>query len=114
MFKYFKITGTIFLLIIMVIGGIVIYKLNNITIRQTKDYDVIYVGSEDIVDAKVMISPPEKYSQLLQIDENMRKKVANYMKENNLKLKSGKQEFIRNNPTFDELIKNGFEFEAIE
>ena len=60
-----------------------------------------------------MVYPPEKYAPLLQIDINMRKRVAEYMRKNNYKLKSGKQEFIRNNPSFKELIEGGFQFEKI-
>ena len=72
------------------------------------------VEQDDMVDWNVMMSPPEKYSQLIQISEEMRKKVSQYMKKNNLKLKSGEQEFIRNNPTFAELVNGGFQFEKIK
>lgn len=93
--------------------GVLVYRLDNLSIRQTKDYAIIYVDEDDVIDSNAMISPPEKYSQLLQIDINTREKVAEYMQENNFKLKSGKQDFIRNNPSVDELINGGFEFEEI-
>lgn len=89
----------------------VMYKFGKIQIRQTKDYAVMYVDENDFLDSEAMISPPEKYSQLLQIDLSMRKRIAEYMENNNYKLKSGKQEFIRNNPSFEELIEDGFQFE---
>lgn len=113
MFKYIKVIGIVIILIVVIAGTIILCMLNNITVRQTKDYAVMYVDAEDIVDAKVMISPPEKYLQLLQIDFEMRKQVAEYMENNNLKLKPGKQEFVRNNPTFKELVEDGFVFEMI-
>ena len=90
------------------------YQLGNIEVRQTKDYAEMYVDEVDVVDYSSIITPPEKYSQLLQIDLAVREELANYMKTNNYKLKSGKQEFIRNNPTLDELINDGFAFEKME
>lgn len=93
-------------LIIMLL--LAIYNLSTIKIRDTKDFSHIYV--DDIFNYEMMISPPKKYEALNQIDFPMRKKVAGYMKENNYILKKGKQEFVRNNPTFEELI-GGFVFE---
>ena len=108
-------------IIIVIVGilGVVIttmlYELNTIQIRQTKDFAQINIDENDIVAADEMISPPDKYSQLLQIDLEMRVRVAEYMKQNNFKLKCGNQEFIRINPTFEELIGEefGFKFEPI-
>lgn len=114
MFKYIKITIIMFIFIVFVMILLTIYKLNNVTIRQTKDYATMYIEVEDLIDADAMISPPEKYSQLLQIDLEIRLSIAAYMKENNLKLKNGKQKFIRNNPTLKELVNDGFVFEKIE
>lgn len=113
MFKHMKILGIILIVVFVVLVIVIVYKLDNLTIRQTKDYAVMYVEVEDVIDGETMLSPPEKYSQLLQIDVNMRKKVSEYMEKNNYKLKSGKQEFIRNNPSFRELIEGGFQFEKI-
>ena len=95
--------------------GAMLYELNTVQIRQTKDFASMYVDEHDRIDADAMITPPEKYSQLLQIDLEMRTRVAEYMKQNNLKLKCGKQEFVRINPTFEELIGEefGFKFEPI-
>lgn len=114
MFKYIKITIIVFVCIVFFVVLLTIYKLNNTTIRQTKDYTTIYVEVEDVIDADAMISPPEKYSQLLQIDIEIRSNIAAYMKKNNLKLKNGKQKFIRNTPTLEELVNDGFVFEKIE
>ena len=97
---------------IMLLG--LFYQLGSIEVRQTKDYAEMYVDEVDVVDYSSIITPPEKYSQLLQIDLKVREELANYMKTNNYKLKSGRQEFIRNNPTIDELINDGFLFEKME
>ena len=70
------------------------------------------VESDDVINWEIMILPPEKYSQLLQIPLATREEVAEYMKKNNYKLKCQKQKFVRNNPTYEELI-DGFEFEKI-
>lgn len=111
-----KIIKQIGLVLLVLIGAYVIYLIVsfyvflNTPIRSTKDFTTMYVEDGDVIDAEVMLSPPEKYSQLLEIDIDMRKKVAEYMKENNYKLKCGKQEFIRTDPSFKEL-KDGFQFE---
>lgn len=76
----------------------------------------MYIDENDMIDHVAMLVPPEKYSQLLQIDFAMRKQVADYMAEKHLKLKSGKQTFIRLHPSFDELVDNGedgFQFDPI-
>ena len=113
MFKYVKIFIIIIVIVFIVLIGLFVYELGNLNIRQTKDYAIMYVDKTDVIDSDAMISPPEKYSQLLQIDINTRKKVAEYMNKNNYKLKSGKQEFIRNSPSIEELINDGFIFEKI-
>lgn len=107
--KMYRIKYIIFAIIVFMFAIViaVIYKLSTIEVRQTKDYAEIYV------DENAMVYPPEKYAPLLQIDINMRKRVAEYMRKNNYKLKGGKQEFIRNNPSFKELIEDGFQFEKI-
>lgn len=81
--------------------------------RRFKLYETIDIDDEDVVDADAMISPPDKYSELLQIDQETRKRIAEYMRMNNYKLKAGRQTFIKNKPTYQELISSGFEFEKI-
>lgn len=110
----FKIIVSVALVSAFVVICCMFYQLSNIQVRQTKDYAVMVVEQSDIVDWEEMLSPSDKYSQLLQISEEMRKEVSEYMKKNNLKLKNGEQEFVRNNPTFEELIEDGFQFEKIE
>ena len=99
-------------ILLLVFICIITYKVLTIPVRTTKDYSIMYVDKNDIIDSETMINPPEKYSLLLKIDLKVRKKVAKYMKKNNFKLKTGNQEFITNDPTFKELI-NDFVFESI-
>lgn len=109
-------TVCLFIAIIVVATSVLLYQLSKVKVRMTKDFAEMYIDEDDIVDDELMISPPEKYSQLLQIDLEMRKQVADYMAENHLKLKGGKQTFIRLHPSFDELVDNGedgFRFEPI-
>lgn len=95
----------------LVLCIIVFVDLATTRVRDTKDFSQIYV--QDFFDYNMMINPPDQYSALLQIELPMRKKVAEYMKQNNLKLKTGEQVFVRINPTYKELIKDGFKFEKI-
>ena len=92
---------------------ILVYQLCTTEIRQTKDYAEMFIEEGDMIDCSAILNPPEKYSQLLQIDTGIRQKLASYMEKNNYRLKYGKQEFVRNHPTADELI-NDFVFEKIE
>ena len=102
--------------IIVVAAGVILYQFSHTKVRMTKDFAEMIVDDEDMIDHVAMIVPPAKYDQLMQIDYGMRKQVADYMAENHLKLKSGKQTFVRINPSFDELVDNGeygFQFEPI-
>lgn len=106
----------IFRIMLKLIFGflIMIAPIDDITIRQTKDFAIMYVEEDDVVDGDVMLYPPEKFSVLELIDIEMREKVSEYMKEHNYKLKDTTQRFIVNDPTFEELIVDGFEFEEID
>ncbi len=88
-------------------------SLSTIKVRPTKQFAEMYVDEGDVLDFNTFLCPHEKYNALLQIDSDMREKVAEYMKRNDYKLKSGHQEFIRSNLSFEELIDSGFEFEQI-
>lgn len=90
----------------------VFFKLSTVQLRDISDYETINI-QEDFT-YEMMISPPRKYSALLQIDLPTRKKVAKYMKKHHYKLKSGKQEFIKNNPTLKELLNQCFIFEKMD
>lgn len=100
--------------IIIVYVLVIFYEMSTTIVRDTKDYLEIYVDKNDVFDYKMMLMPPKKYSALNQIDISMRQKVAKYMKENNYKLQSGKQLFIRINPSFRELVDDCFLFESID
>lgn len=113
MLKYLKLSGVFIVIIVVVLIVFVIHRMNKTVVRQTKDYAIMYIGENDFIDSVAMKSPPDKFYQLLQINIGTRESVAAYMKKNNLKLKTGKQEFVRNNPTVDELIYDGFLFEKI-
>lgn len=107
-----KIVGIIVIVFIVLLAA-GLYALDRIPVRQTKDYAVMQVDEGDVVDGDAILSPPEKYSQLLQIDVGMREKLAAYMKDNNYKLKCVKQEFVRNDPTLNELTED-LQFEKID
>ena len=115
--KHIILTIVCFMIALMIVAAaVVVYQLSNTKARGTKDYSEMYVDEGDMIDHTAMLVPPAKYDQLLQIDFEMRKQVADYMVENHLKLKSGKQVFVRINPSFDELVdsgENGFQFEPI-
>lgn len=82
---------------------------------QTKDWAEIFVDDE--FDYNYMLNPPDKYKQILQIDKTLRADIAEYMENNNYRLKFGKQDFIRINPTYEWLIYDtdgyGFVFEEM-
>lgn len=112
--KIFFISFGVLVIVSSVLLGVFFHQLNQITVRPTKAYAIMYVSGDDVIDYKAMMDPPEKYSQLMQINEEMREKVAEYMKCHNYKLKGGKQEFVRIHPSYEELIEHGFIFEKIE
>ena len=102
--------------LMIVAVAVVAYQLSTTKARGTKDYAEMHVDEDDVIDHVAMLVPPAKYAQLLQIDYEIRKQVADYMEENHLKLKSGKQVFVRLHPSFEELVDNGedgFQFEPI-
>ncbi len=91
-----------------------IYYFSNIEWKSDKNYYSFIVEADDIVDANVFRSPSEEYSKLTVIDPDTRERIAQYMEENNLKLKPGEQCFDRLDYTYNELIYNYFVFEPME
>lgn len=81
--------------------------------RTTKDFAYIEIEEGYIFDYNDMLDPPEEYDMLLNIEQSLRDKVAEYMRENNYRLKCGKQKFIINRPTYKELL-DCFEFDVIK
>ena len=78
--KVFKIIVCIVIVLVITILCFMFHQLSNIQIRQTKDYAIMVVEEDDIIDCDMTLSPPDKYSQLLQISDEMRKEVSEYMK----------------------------------
>ena len=82
--------------------------------KRIKRYETFYVDEGDIIDCNAMMKPPKKYTVLMRISAVTRRQVAEHMQANHFKLKSGKQSFIKNNPTYEELVTAGFAFEKID
>lgn len=87
--------------------------LDTIPILATKDFASIYVEENELVDYDIFLHPSEKFSSLNKIDLEIREKIADYMVDNNYKLKSGEHKFMWNNSSFEELIDD-FEFEKMK
>ncbi len=102
----------LFVVIIMWFVFSIISFLNTPVISD-KTHASVYIEENDIFDYADMLDPPEKYSELLMIDEDTRAQVAEYMKRKNYRLKSGWQHFMKYDPTYEDLIdkRAGFEFE---
>lgn len=80
--------------IILLITVVNIYRFLSRPLLSDKSETNIYIDDGDIIDGEAMMNPPEEYSQLLSIDEKVRKELGNYMIENNLRLEFGKQSFF--------------------
>lgn len=112
--KFIKIV--IFVLVIFVvfivgqIGGF-LWEFSHI--RTNKDYTCIMINNDELADYKVFVNCKDKYTDLKMIGVKNRTELANYMYENNLRLRTGKQEYIVVNPTYTELIED-FKFEKID
>lgn len=112
--KFLVIFLIVVLMLFLCYSLILFYQLDKINVRQTKDYNSFVVEKGEFADYRVFVYCNDKYQTLKQIGLEMRTEVANYMFLNNLKLCEGEQEFIRNEPTFNELINDNFKFEKIE
>ena len=85
----------------------------NIPVRQTKDYNSIFIDNNSIeANYEIFLFPPQEYSAIEQIEYSIRERIAHYMKINNLVLADGVQTFNRHNANYDELIRE-FDFEKI-
>ncbi len=115
--KIIIITFAIIILLLLCFVGYFIYIMDaifKIPINQTKDYNSIYVNNAIILsDYRIFEDIPDEYNALNQIDYQERQKISEYMKNNNLILCDGEQEFKRNNGKFEELI-NSFKFQSID
>lgn len=105
----------IIILAIMVCVGIVLNWARNTEIKMIgKTYVDFVVLLGEVIDYKDFIVINDRTSQLEQIDEDIRQKISNYMKDNNLKLKEGHHYFNRIDGTYDEYINDNFKFEKLE
>ena len=96
----------------LVIGGL--YLASKVPIRAEKNYAIIVVSEGEIADYTVFIQPKGKYKRLAELDIKVQYRIANYMRENNLKLAEGQQKFCAlRDATFKELIEQDFKFEKI-
>ncbi len=104
---------TILLLVLVIVaGGVLFYMLSQVPVRAVKDYATIEITPNDTADYMVFLHPSGKYRRLLELDDDVRYQIAEYMKENNLVLQVGEQEFCALlDATFEELINQDFKFE---
>lgn len=95
-------------------AGYIWYWMCTTEVDMEKYYNNLVVEQNQTVDYKDFINPSGATDTLKQIDPDIRLKIAEYMKENNLKLKEGKHHFNRVNGTYDKYINDEFKFEKIE
>jgi hypothetical protein len=80
----------IFILGIFLYVGMIIYWVETTEVEMlSKTHFDFFVKEGQIVDYKDFINPHDETSALDQIDKGIRLQIANYMRENNLKLKEG-------------------------
>ena len=101
-------------LVISFFVGMLFQWASTTEIKTDKDYSQIVVEKNDIADYSIFIDVPEKYSELVQIEEPIRKTISLYMQANNFKLSEGTHEFTRIDGSLDEYINQEFQFEKIE
>lgn len=94
--------------------GIVLHWANNTEVEILgKTCTDFVVSPGQIVDYTDFLTLTEETLQLREIDEDIRHKISDYMKKNNLKLKEGHHYFNRVDGTYDEYINEDFKFERI-
>ncbi len=86
------------------------------SLRTSKDFIVMYVDEDEIIDYNDMLNPPDEHPQLLYIDEVTRMKLSEYMRINNFVIAEGEHIFVGREPTYEELISEGtgFDFTMLE
>ena len=111
---------SIFIISIIVLAaiiyvGILIHWFNNAEIEMIgKTHIDFFVETDQIVDYEDFIFISDETKQLEIIDLNIREKISNYMKENNLKLKEGHHYITKAlDGTYEEYITDNFKFEKI-
>lgn len=100
------------LVLVLVAGGVLFYILSQVPIRADKHYATIEITPDDTADYMVFLHPSGKYKRLLELNDDVRYQIADYMKENNLVLQVGEQEFCAvRDVSFEELTTQDFKFE---
>ena len=85
----------IIVLCIVIFVGIIIHWTNTTDIESiNQTYFKFIVKEGQVVDYNDFINPQDETSALDHIDESIRLQIADYMRENNLKLKEG-QHYVR-------------------
>ena len=102
----------ILLALVIITVGVFCYMLSQVPIRAVKHYATIEVMQEDVADYTVFLYPYGKYKRFLELDDDVRYQIAEYMKENDLVLQVGEQTFCAlRDATFEELTTQDFKFE---
>ena len=102
----------ILLALALVAGGVLFYMLSQVPIRAEKHCATIEITLEDEADYRVFLYPYGKYKRIFDIDNDVRYRIADYMKENDLVLSVGEQKFFAiRDASFEELITENFKFE---
>ena len=111
-----KIFGISLLLILAVfIGaalyvGYIVYEWNKIPLETTKTSVTLVVPENETVDSNTFVNPGWEYIILYELDEYKRTKIADYMRENGLRLIPGEYRF-NSFSTVETLITRSFKFE---
>lgn len=112
--KWLKIVLVAFLALMLLLFFTFIYWFSTAEVKFASSYYEIEVSENDIVDYEVFLNPSGKFRILDNIDEPIRKEIAEYMKKRNLKLSPGVQEFNWVSGTFKSLVREDFKFEKID
>lgn len=96
--------------------GIFFHWANNVELKMVhKTHFDFVVSPGQIVDYRAFINPQESESTraLRQIPSDIRLRIAEYMKDNNLKLTEGHHYFNRVDGTYEGYINEDFSFEEL-
>lgn len=92
-YRYLKYGIIGFIAIAIIILLFIIYQFLSVPLILASDYSQIYVEETDVIDYNIMRNPSQKYSVLLQLSDDLRYEISEYMKTNNYKLRSGEHNF---------------------
>ena len=92
-YRYLKYGIIGFMAIAIIILLFITYQFLSVPLILASDYSQIYVEETDVIDYNIMRNPSQKYSVLLQLSDDLRYEISEYMKTNNYKLRSGEHNF---------------------